>query len=111
MGGLVLAFGWSGGAGGPARSALMERGARFAFSRSALMQRGVRFAFCENAPMLCWLLSQRRQSFPCSVALVSFCPGAFPCSVALVFCFWARLWVDQHGLCEGVQNIYKTNAF
>ena len=42
MGGLVLVLGWSGGAGGPARSALMQRGARFF----------------------------QKQYFPCSVALV-----------------------------------------
>ena len=42
MGGLVLVLGWSGGAGGPARSVLMQRGARFF----------------------------QKQCFPCSVALV-----------------------------------------
>ena len=52
-----------------------------------------------------------QKSFPCSVALVSFCSRAFSCSVALVLCFWARHRLVQHGLSEGIQNIYKTNAF
>ena len=51
-----------------------------------------------------------RQVFPCSVALVPFCTGAFPCSVALVFGFWGYRSMVQHGLNEGVKNMYKTNA-
>ena len=53
---------------------------------------------------------RRRKAFPCSVALVSCFAEAFPCSVALVFRFWGCHWVVQHGLNEGVKNMYKTNA-
>ena len=56
-----------------------------------------------------WTLKIRK-AFPCSVALVPFCAGAFPCSVALVFGFWGYRPMVQHGLNEGVKNIYKTNA-
>jgi hypothetical protein len=44
------------------------------------------------------------------MALVPFCAGVFPCSVALVFRFWACNPLVQHGLREGVRNMYKTNA-
>ena len=44
------------------------------------------------------------------MALVPFCAGAFPCSVALVFRFWACNPLVQHGLREGVRNMYKTSA-
>ena len=58
-----------------------------------------------------WGPIRRRRAFPCSVAFVSFCAGAFSCSVALVFGFLTFPWVVQHGLSEGVRNIYKTNVF
>ena len=51
-----------------------------------------------------------QKAFPCSAGLVPFCAGAFPCSVALVFLFWGYRSMVQHGLNEGVKNIYKTNA-
>ena len=53
---------------------------------------------------------KKRKGFPCNVVLVPFCAGAFPCSVALVFWFWGYRSMVQHGLNEGVKNIYKTNA-
>ena len=58
-----------------------------------------------------WGIIRRRKAFPCSVAFVPSCAGAFPCSVGLVFGFLTFPWVVQHGLSEGVRNIYKTNVF
>ena len=53
-------------------------------------------------------------TLPCSVALVFLGAGALSCSVALVFgslIFFPVHLVVACGLKEGVQNIYKTNAF
>ena len=56
-----------------------------------------------------WTMKARK-TFPCSVALVPFFAGAFSCSVALVFLFLGDRSMVQHGLDEGVTNIYKTNV-
>ena len=58
-----------------------------------------------------WTMKARK-TLACSAAeaLVQFFAGAFPCSVALVFWFWGYRSMVQHGLTEGVHNIYKTNA-
>ena len=58
-----------------------------------------------------WGIIRRRKAFPCSVTFVFFCAEAFSCSVALVFGFLMFPWGVQHGLSEGVRNMYKTNAF
>ena len=58
-----------------------------------------------------WGPIRRRKAFPCSVAFVFFCAEAFSCSVALVLGFLMFPWGVQHGLSEGVRNMYKTNVF
>ena len=40
-----------------------------------------------------------------------FCAEAFSCSMALVFGFLTFPWGVQHGLSEGVRNMYKTSVF
>ena len=58
-----------------------------------------------------WGPIRRRKALPCSVAFGFFCAEAFSCSVALVLGFLMFPWGVQHGLSEGVRNMYKTNVF
>ena len=51
-----------------------------------------------------------QKAFPCSAALVFHFREAFPCSVGIVLGFFMFAGVPQHGLSEGVRNIYKPNV-
>ena len=51
-----------------------------------------------------------QKEFACSAALVLHFREAFPCSVGIFLGFLMFPEVPQHGLSEGVRNIYKPNV-
>ena len=54
---------------------------------------------------------KKTKSVPMQRGVRFFCAEAFSCSVALVLGFLTFPWGVQHGLSEGVRNMYKTTVF